>query len=256
MPEDTPEVEPTATSEPPGDIDIPVSTPFGDNLPIAPLPTQESQVQEVPPAQTAEESPTQEQPQNPKNAGKSIKIPGELLLGIMAMLLAGAFAIGYIAKPSTKIQSPDPKTNNQTTKTGFTPDQGYYKRENVYNAEELISLRAKAAKKSIIWITSEPNNEAVLTALAATKNSKALPIFILCGKEVTQQRLKKAQDFGFSIHQLEEELESPYSFLFVDETLLIDASRSHWLWETKEPKILSNTSKWASDLIQNSKIAH
>jgi hypothetical protein len=109
-------------------------------------------------------------------------------------------------------------------------------------------------KKTVIWVTSEPNNEKILSLLAAIKNRSPIPIFIVTGAETPNSRVQAALNAGFSVSKVTSSLEIPYSILLIDDKILMDISREHWIWETADKGIISDTAKWANQLLKNAKI--
>jgi hypothetical protein len=238
--------EPTPSSMPPPDVHIPIESIYGNNTPIATQATPQSI------------SPTQNIPPN-SNVIRIGLIP---LIAIILCLLGGAIAIPLVLVRHTEEKTTSPISIQSSTtekhgnpvkndqKTGFTPDQGIYKRENKLDYKELARTRINLAKTRIIWITDTPDNLGILPSLAAKKNRDPVPIFILTGKETRPERLQNAAAYDIPISQLGIEFESPYSFLFIDDKLFVDVSRNHWLWESKEPRILEEAKKWIQTIIE------
>jgi hypothetical protein len=238
------------TSEPPEGVEIPP-------VDYGPLP-----VFDPPPETTpAIASPTTEE-----NKPKTIKIGLGTLLGLQVFLLTvlgiGGFKLlGNIKKPGkptiAEQKAAAAKKEEETKyipKTGFIPDRGYYRRANTYTAPEVVATRVNSTKKSIIWITSEPNNENILASITKRKAETGMPVYILCGKETGQHKIRRAQETGLTVHQVKEELETPYSIFLLDNKLVIDGSREHFIWETVEKKVIQDISAWAEELIAGSEI--
>jgi hypothetical protein len=250
MDDDSP--DPNPASKPPEDVLIPEESVYGSNEPLPPPETSTPKSGFAPTSQ----------PQ-PQNASIRIGlIPALLLLGLLLLASSG---VGYflsqapIPEPNTQTenntQNKKTKTSNQTPSqnSAFTPDRGIYKKNNTIDAKSLAKKRIDMAKKQIIWITDTPDSIHVLPALSAKKNKDPIQIFILTGQETSQHRISSANEYNIPLNQLNLELESPYSFLLIDQKLLIDISRSNWLWETKEPAILKETSEWLQEIIGNQK---
>lgn len=152
--------------------------------------------------------------------------------------------------PSSQVQS----QTSQVPKTAFIPDYGYYERSQYYNATELVTKRIPTAKRSIVWVTSEPGNDTVLTNLTAHKRNSGIPVFILTGKETQNERIRRANQYGFIIHKLSVELETPYSIMLIDNSIVLDVSRENWLWETKEPQYIQTTATWIESLLKTATV--
>ena len=248
MEDDSP--DPSPASKPPEDVLIPEESIYGSNEPLPP----------------PEKSPPKgglAPPNDPKPSSIKIGLLPALLL--LSLLIFGSSAIGYFL--SQKI-SPLPLTAEGTTNTekesnsstqkssqnsAFTPDRGIYKKINTIDAKSLAKKRIDMAKKQIIWITDAPDSIHILPTLAAKKNKDPIQIFILTGQETSPHRISTANEYNIPLNQLNLELESPYSFLLIDQKLLVDISRSNWLWESKEPAILKEANAWLKELIGNQK---
>jgi hypothetical protein len=275
--------EPSPTSPPPEDVNIPVETVYGDNTPMEPIDVQKSKDGENP-------SNTNQNIGNNKSSNTNVSESnisdsnGKVLdigwIGALIFLIlfgTGTFYLGGLykekikggssaAQPPLNLVGEDTTSNTNKTNTNtdsgetakktinFFQDKGIYKRGESVNSEELTAARVKQAKKSIVWITSEPNNEKILSILAAIKNKNSMPIYIITDSETKPIRIKRAEEFGFSVNQFESALEAPFSCLLIDGMLLMDISRNHWIWETTDKAVIKSTGKWANDLIKNSKI--
>jgi len=284
--------EPSPTSAPPSDVEIPVESIYGDNVAMEP-PKVSGEAKEGAPSSKSDPSSSssnsksgtkRKSSDSEARGGKSIKIGFIPFLLLMLCLGAGIFVLGNKFKVSIKdgsaqIEQADFKTKlpetteNETSEESqngdnepsstdkkqkrtlnFLRDLGLYKRENSYTASELAGSRLRLAKKTIIWVTSEPNNEKMLSLLTAIKNKSPIPIFIVTGGETSQARIKPALDAGFSVSKLTSTLELPYSILVIDDKILMDISREHWIWETTEKDIISQTAQWANELLKNAKL--
>lgn len=278
--------EPSPTSAPPSDVEIPVESIYGDNLPIAPIePPEPTATPEGIGSQTGstKEDPNSKGQRKITNSkGNSIKIGFIPFLILIASLGTGLFILGNkfrvnMAGGTPVIEKSDfytqlPETNESDKKDAddvaevttqsqkqkrnlnFLRDLGLYKRENSYTSNELASSRLKLAKKTIIWVTSEPNNPKMISLLSAIKNRSPLPIFIVTGSETPNTRIQDALDAGFSVSKVTSTLELPYSILIIDDRILMDISREHWIWETTDKQIIAETAKWANNLLKGAKI--
>jgi hypothetical protein len=263
------EFEPSPTSAPPSDVVIPVESIYGDNVPIAP-PELKEKDQEV----EGDRPHANIQSQVSQGGGTSIKIGFIPFLILLMAIGAGLFVLGNKYRvdfkdgtptieqtlpsttentpiESTKIETDSPK---QKRSLNFLRDLGLYKRENSVTAPELAGNRLRLAKKTIIWVTSEPNNEKMLDVLTAIKNQSPIPIFIVTGAETSAARTRRAVDSGFTVSKISSSLEIPYSILLIDDRILMDISREHWIWETTDKEIISQTARWANELLKTSKI--
>jgi hypothetical protein len=271
--------EPSPTSAPPSDVDIPVESIYGDNVPIAPpepKKPQEEETRNLPPHSQSTKS------YGSSSGGNTIKIGIIPFMLVMLALGSGIFILGNKFRVNIKDGTPIIEQSEFTSKLpetterddrqeeennenqdapkkqrrtiNFLRDMGLYKRENSYRADELASSRLKLAKKTIIWVTSEPNNEQMLSLLSAIKNRSPLPIFVVTGAETSNNRIQPALNAGFSVSKVTSTLEMPYSILLIDDRILMDISRENWIWETTDKEIISETAKWANDLLKNAKV--
>jgi hypothetical protein len=94
----------------------------------------------------------------------------------------------------------------------------------------------------------------MLSLLSAIKNRSPLPIFVVTGAETSNNRIQPALNAGFSVSKVTSTLEMPYSILLIDDRILMDISRENWIWETTDKEIISETAKWANDLLKNAKV--
>jgi hypothetical protein len=276
--------EPSPTSAPPSDVEIPVETIYGDNVPIETPPVEEK-------TESTKESNSGKRAQsssqtNPSQSSNSIKIGFIPFLLLMLILGGGLFVLGNKfrvnlkdGKPSIESteyanklpettednknsdeeevdsEDPDNKSKPKQKRTlNFLRDLGLYKRENSYTSSELAASRLQKADKTIIWVTSEPNNEKMISVLEAIKNKSPIPIFIVTGAETSGKRIQRALDAGFSVSRLTSTLEIPYSILLIDDEVLMDISREHWIWETSQKDVINQTARWASELLKNAKL--
>jgi hypothetical protein len=249
IPDNNGESEIGPASPPPEGVVIPIESPYGDNIPV----------EEPPPLNTSRTATNNQEESNSEDSGeaKTIKINLGVVLLVLAVLITAGVFIGKQAGNKKIITQPDEKDKKGGTPqlTGFIQDHGYYKHSNTYSAEEVAAERLKKASKNVIWVTSEPNERSILTALQAMYSREAIPVYIITGKETTKSRISAAQEAGFQVHQVQEELETPYSIMIIDGKILMDLSRQHWIWETTEKNILRDTGKWANELIESSQIA-
>jgi hypothetical protein len=254
MEDDAP--EPGPASKPPEDVEIPDDSVYGSNEPLAPI-----QEETKEPNHSKNQS---TKPQNNTNQRNSIKIGLIPILLLTLLLLGGSGAVGYLLgqkTPTKQQRETQTQTQNETERkdpknqskqaSAFTPDRGIYRKANSNDSRSLAKRRIDIAQNRIIWITDSPDSQRILPLLAAKKNKDAIPIFILTGKETPQVRLANASEYNMPITQLNLELETPYSILLIDDRLVVDISRSNWLWESKEPKILEETKAWIQELIEN-----
>jgi hypothetical protein len=243
------------TSSPPEDVEIPTDSIYGSNEPLEPI-------EEENDAPIKEIREVDSSPDSSQTKTKSIKIGWLPFLLFLIMLGAGLFALGVKIAPQVnpKLLEAAPKETTKTEKPrktiNFITDSGIYKTENTYDSEKLARLRLGKAKSSVLWITSEPNNEGLLSALVDAKEEKGLPIVIVTGGETSRERIQRAKNKGFVVNQIPESLETPYSYLIVDSKLLMDLSRKHWLWETTDKETLKDTSEWLENLTKNAKIVN
>jgi hypothetical protein len=296
------EKEPSPLHDPPEGVEIPVETPFGDNLPLPP--SEGSRDGEHHQENGEEHTST---PHDAPNPGSGHESGGEtptnsneeteggvLFLGIFPILgiallifIAGVIAGSLVTKTKLndtmtsnpqkgKVINPKGVTPEKTQimnvmnaageeqskqdaggdkqRTGFIQDRGVYERVNAYSSEDILKKRLPLAKKSIVWITGEPQTPDVLAGLSAIKNERNIPIFIITGKDTEVERIKRAQQYGFPIHTVNKSLELPYSIILIDNKLVLDVSRVNWIWETTEKNIIRDTANWANELIESAKI--
>lgn len=281
--------EPSPTSAPPEDVDIPVDTFYGDNLPISPPEPKDELKTEAHKSSVSSSKPNtsssnSDQPTS-SPANKSIKIGIIPFLLMIITLGIGIFVLGNKFKVNIKDGKPFleeynfrnelpettenetndvsngsstgeggtkvPGTQKQKRNLNFLRDLGLYKRENSYTADELASTRLQMAKNTVIWVTNEPNEEKILSLLSAIKNRSPMPIFIITGAETPNNRIQGALNAGFSVSRITSTLEIPYSILLIDDRILMDISREHWIWETTDKEIISQTAQWANELLKN-----
>jgi hypothetical protein len=287
MPEDKrkEEAELRPTSSPPEDVDIPTESIYGSNEALDPIDSEEvngdqvtktDDVDRKPPIQDVAES-------SAIGESKSIKIGWIPFLLFLILLTGGIFVAGVRLAPKISKSIPNltttDKTNlnnntepnqtnqenrqptqNESTQTkprktiNFVQDSGIYKRENKIDAEELARKRLAKAKNSVLWVTSEPNNRGLLSAISEAKESQGLPVVIVTGSETSKERIETAKKKGFVVNQSKDTLEVPYSFIIIDSKLLMDLSRKHWLWETTDKQILDETGVWLKEITKNATI--
>jgi hypothetical protein len=242
------------TSSPPEDVEIPTESIYGDNTPMEPI-----EDEPEPPKPAATGKPKVEAPES--SGGKSIRIGFLPFLFLLGILGAGLFIAGQ--KLGGNLQSNPIKENDGTTskteekqkKTiNFIADKGIYKKDNDYDASKLAELRLGRAKKTILWVTGEPNNPKILSLLEEVKENEGLPIIIVTGSETEKERIKPARKAGFVVNQTQDALEIPYSFLIIDSKLLMDISRDNWVWETTDKTILNEASEWLEEITKTAKI--
>jgi hypothetical protein len=239
-------LEPSATQSTPEDIEVDVDTPYGPSTPVLPR---------EPPEETEEDDgpESKPQPQTSPRRGKNLRIPGELLLVILAVLAAGGTGAGILLE-RTK-EKPAQNTGRQTTtprkegsRTNFGTDRGIYKRDLQADAAYMLNARIELAKSQIIVVTGEPGNRRILDALSLIKNQKGVTVIILTGKETSEAEIQLAKDYGFWVYQCAMALERPYTIVLIDKRMVLDISRENWLWETTEPKILNQVVSWAEEI--------
>lgn len=248
--------EPTIQAIPPLGVEIPNTSIYGSNEKLDNPPTDATNE-----AKINENKANEESSPNPKSQQQSLKVKFGPFLIITATLLIGSFSLGYFISFRTKTGNAtenNPSTQNAKSpankqRTGFAPDKGIYKRANVINAAELSKTRIDGAKTKILWVTDSPDSIYTLPLLASKKNTDSIPIFILTGKETPLDRLNAAPQYNIPINRINTELEGPYSFLLIDNKLLVDISRTNWVWETTEPNILTEVQTWIKDLIESEK---
>lgn len=278
--------EPSPTSAPPSDVEIPIESIYGDNVPIpAPEPIEPNEP-ESKSTKSNLQGTNKARSNGSENDVKSIKIGILPFMLLILALGAGLFILGnkfrvnikdgtpFIEQTELATKLPETNENSSSNRDGsgdgesneegqgkkqrrnlnFLRDLGLYKRENSYTANELAASRLKMTKKTVIWVTSEPNNEKILSLLAAIKNRSPIPIFIVTGAETPNSRVQAALNAGFSVSKVTSSLEIPYSILLIDDRILMDISREHWIWETTDKGIISETAKWANQLLKNAKI--
>jgi hypothetical protein len=246
----------TPSSTPPSDVEIPVDSIYGANTPI-PLETQQDSNTQN---QQGTQQETQQEALAEKPAASNVIRIGLLPLLATVLLLIAVPTLLLIFFGEKKRETdqnsnlslkPHTENPNETKqKTGFIADQGIYRRSNTLDARELAKNRIGLAKTRIIWVTSNPDSDTILPLLASKKNQIPLPIFILTGKETREEQINNSASYNIPVSQLNIEFETPYSFLIIDDKLLVDISRSHWLWETTEKKIVDETKKWIQNLIE------
>ena len=247
LPEDIPEeiTEPTATSKPPEGVQVGVDTPFGPNV-------------AMPPARIGEK--TQDGPAQPSVAdnekqGGSIKIPIWIFFFLLIALLAGSFFAGTKLSKKVRSQATQTVEGNSTTKnykkSDFIPDYGLFRKVNETDAWTLLESGLQLAHQKVFVITDSPGETRLLSVLNARKLEEDVPIFILTGKETDQTSINKAKEAGFQVWKIESTLERPYTIVLLDNKLVLDISRSHWLWGSKEPAVLQNVTKWATEILNN-----
>jgi len=273
------EAELRPTSAPPEDVDIPSDSIYGSSEPLDPIEGETSSTSEIEDSlgnsDGKKSTASRQDGGESASSSKSIKIGWLPLLLFLILLGGGLFVLGTRLGPElignkdvdgkeasgqTGLAGNTSEAGSKTEKPkktlNFIKDTGIYKSDNTYDAEKLARLRLSKAKNSILWITSEPNNKALLSVLTDTKDEKGLPIVIVTGEETSRERIMQAKDKGFVVNQIQEELEVPYSFIIVDSKLLMDVSRKHWLWETTDKEILKETGDWLEDLTKNARIVN
>jgi hypothetical protein len=246
------------TSSPPDDVDIPTESIYGSNEALEPIESEGSTPKEAHTTNTPE-STVRSSEIGQKN--KSIQIGWLPFLLFLLLLGGGLFILG--SKIGTELYPEKPKgepgANSQTEKprrtVNFIRDSGIYKKENEFDDQKLARLRLSKARSSILWITSEPNNQSILRVLQEAKDAKGLPIVIVTGADTSNERIKEARSKGFVVNKIKDSLELPYSFLIVDSKLIMDISRKHWLWETTDKDIVKDTGKWLQDITKDAVIA-
>ena len=196
----------------------------------------------------------------PTPSTKGGKIPGEIFLIFLAMIVGAAFYAGKQTTPNggptpEKTEEPAaPEKNKPGRRAGFTPDLGLYSREQTLSTWELLPSRLDLAKKHIFAITGNPGDPHLLEALQTKKGETGLPVYIITGKDTPDRELKDAKELGFSVYKIKTTLERPYGVIIIDSKLVVDISREHWLWETSEPEIVKETGKWAGELMKEAEI--
>lgn len=270
------ESELTPTSSPPEDVDIPTESIYGDNEAIAPLEDDEPEEDKTDSNvkknkkekdnKSNNSNETKSSQLSTEKQGKSIKIGFVTFLLFLILLSSGVFIagsklgsklipnIGERTGSETKNEETSNNEDKQKKTINFISDKGSYKKENDFDAPKLTSLRLKKAKSSILWVTSEPNNEAILGVLEEVKDIKGLPIIIVTGAETELERIKRAKRSGFVVNRTQDSLEVPYSFLIVDSKLLMDISRNNWIWETTDKSVLKSTAEWLDKLTKTATI--
>lgn len=250
----------TPTSDPPSDVEIPVDTIYGANLPIDGASEKEDR-------RTAAEkddrkhSPPEEERHDQSNA---IRIHGLVFVVLLGIIAAGAyFAAELLTKTNRAPQTEEPQqTQAQTqptqkpekTKSGFIRDLGIYESNKSYNSFEMAEARAALATQKLVWITGEPSNTSILQVLVAEKQAKGIPIFIITGSDTREGEIDVAVATGLPTYRMRTELERPYSILIIDSKIIVDLSRNRWIWESSEPKIVQDTVSWATQLLDTAEL--
>lgn len=265
------EKEPSPTSTPPSDVEIPVESIYGDNRPIPPVASTNTNINANTTASEVnsqkEDTPNQKRDTStftPTEGGKSLKIGFIPFILLMLLTVFGVFTLGNKFRVNIKEGIPSitqtlPSTtesgeNKQKRMINFLKDRGVYKAENPIRGPQLAKSRIKLAEKTVIWVTSEPNNQEMLAILSNLKKTSPIPIFIVVGSDISAARIRPAMAAGLEVSRLDSSLEIPYSILIIDAKVVMDISRDHWVWETSDKDIIKETANWANQLIMNAKI--
>ena len=112
------------------------------------------------------------------------------------------------------------------------------------------------AGREVIWVTNAPTNPYVLSALR-TRKPHGLSVLIIVGATAPERLLTGALAQGadgnaFSLFRSPLPLEDPTNFLFIDESLYVDLSKTWTTTESVEPDVVNATRDW----IKNSLLAN
>lgn len=165
---------------------------------------------------------------------------------------AHAEAVAAMPPPTSAPPTSAPPTLPQTTevdRTSFRPDpgDGYRQKDNYYlNAMRSVT---KEANKRLIWVTSSPDDETILTLLAAAKEARPVTVFIVTGAETNTKALASAKASGFIAYRLKVKLAGTYSLIISDSSNILDLSRNPWFWKSEEPHVIKETVDWINGLL-------
>jgi hypothetical protein len=249
--DDNTDTEPGVTSAPPEGVEIPVETEFGSNTPMDP----------VEPKKPAEPAGVQSAVQaKPAGASNAIRIPGELLLVVVALALGAAFYFGK-KEPGTPPQGQTQEKTQKTTgeekrlkRSNFIRDVGLYSKEQALTAWDILPSRLDVAKKAVFVVSGHPSDELLLEALKNKKAETGLPIYILTGSDTPEKEIAAAKRAGFDVYRLKRTLERPYGIVLIDARIVLDIAREHWVWETTEPEVVAETKEWITELLNGAEL--